>query len=97
MQLQLFPGDTFRVLMREGATETHAGVFVVADAPGRPPCWRVRRGGDTSLTADERSALGDAAVRYLADVDELLCMTAATATAMVERARGGGSTEDDAP
>lgn len=99
--MRLLPGDTFRVIFRVGAAETLAGVFVVAGAPGRPERWTVRSNGTSPsvvlLTADERLALDAAMAEYLDGVEELVCMTVPAATTLVERARGGGSAEDDEP
>lgn len=94
--MQLIPGDTFEVIWRDGQTETHGGVFVVADAPGRPGVWPVSR-DEVALTADEVAALSEATADRLPDATTVVCMTVTAAMALMERARGGGSAEDDAP
>lgn len=94
--MQLVPGDTFEVIWRDGQTETRGGVFVVADAPGRPSAWPVSR-DDVALTADEVTAPCEAVADKLPDAVTVMCMTVTAATALVELARGGGSAEDDAP
>ena len=92
--MPFLPGDTFEVIFRDGESETRGSVLVIADADGRPTVGRVT---DVSLTLGERLMMMAATTKGLVDADALVLMTVTAFSALVERARGGGSAEDDEP